>query len=157
MPGFPENVVDVLHGRFDTLMDDFEVIRRPLRILDPSRSIGLFVYTWAPVQDSTQIGQEEPTLNRYEYRIQLLVKATREIDARTIFGSATKSVRAILYRDAEMSNDLLSLTEDLLGTRETLKRFGVTRQTFANNDLGKRGFAFLTTTELWVQSEVIKL
>lgn len=154
--GFPENVVVELEAAFAQHMSDFVVIPRPLRRMDPARSIGLFVFNWHPIADSHQIGQQEPALNRYDYRIQLLVKASDETQARSIFGSATKSVRAILYRDRDLAVRLLGLIEEILGSRETLKRYGVTRQSFANNDINGQ-FIYLTTTEFWVETEVVQL
>lgn len=154
--GFPENVLVELKAAFDEHMDDFEVINRPLRVMDPAKSIGLFLLNWHPLTESQQIGQEEPALSRYDYRIQILIKSSDEILARSLFGNAQKSVRAILYRDHDLAVRLLGLIEEILGSRETLKRYGMTRQSFANNELQGQ-FVYLTTTELWVETEVVQL
>lgn len=158
MPGFPENVVDELAVSFTEHMagvdDDppAEILKRPLRHTDPALSLGIYAYNWVPNPDSAQIGQHEPALATYLYRIQLMVKHATETEARALFTSHGKIVRAILYRDTALRVRLAALQEDLLGSRERFMRFGVRNQSFLNNEL--RGtFVYLATTDLWVETE----
>lgn len=155
--GFPENVVTELETSFREFMSNFEVIRRPLRHTDPAQSLGIFVADWQPDKASQQIGnQREPAINRYEYRIQLLVKAADEVTGRRLFGVGAKSVRAILYRDPALVVRLTALTEEVLGTRETVKQFGVRRQRFLNNEI-RGSMMYLATTDVWLDTESLKL
>jgi hypothetical protein len=106
--------------------------------------------------DSQQIGQMEPALNRYELRIQTLVKHSNEEEGTALAALDGKSVRVILYRDPNLKVRLLALSEEQMSSRETLKRYGVRRQNLLNTDI-KGVFCFLTTTEIWVESETVQL
>lgn len=140
-------------------MEGIEVasfVNRPLRISDPARSCGLFALTWQPMADSQQIGQQEPAINRYDIRIQTLVKHAQEIEGRALSSLDAKSIRVILYRDRDLKLRLLTLTEELLSSKETFKRFGIRRQNLLNTEM--RGtFVYLNTTEVWFESEVVEL
>jgi hypothetical protein len=129
-----------------------EILKRPLRHTDPALSLGIYAYNWVPNPESAQIGQNEPALATYLYRIQLMVKHATETEARALFTSHGKIVRAILYRDTALRVRLAALQEDLLGSRERFMRFGVRNQSFLNNEL-RGAFVYLATTDLWVETE----
>jgi hypothetical protein len=156
MAGFPINVIDVLHARFKELIGlDIEIIDRPLRYTDPSRSVGLFAVDWVPVEGSYEIGKGfEPTLARYNYRIQALVKHTDEEEGRALYASDSKIIKAILYRDAQLVQRLTELQETNFGSIERAKRWGVRAQRFLNNELQGQ-FIYLATTELWLEAETV--
>ncbi len=162
MPGFPENVIDEICVSFTEHMaavdDDpkAEVLKRPLRHTDPALSVGVYAFNWVPDPESAQIGQHEPALATYLYRIQLMVKHATETEARALFTTHAKIVRAILYRDPGLRVRLAALQEDLLGSRERFHRFGVRNQSFLNNEL--RGtWVYLATTDLWVETETVQI
>lgn len=155
--GFPMNVVDELVDAMEKRMGgDFVVVPRPLRFMDSARSIGVFVADWTPTAGSQQIGQQEPALNRYQYRVQNMVKAGDEVTGKAWFSLDSKSVRAVLYRDGDLRVRLAGLTEELLGTRETAKQWGVARQRFLNTELQGQ-FVFVAQTDFWLESEAIYL
>lgn len=155
--GFPGNVLGEIELSLQDYMPMFQVIRRPVRQTDPERTIGLFLVDWTPRMDSVLIGpQWEPELATYEYRLQLLIKHTDEIEGRRMFGAASKSLKAILYRDPDLVVRLTTLNETVLDVRETVKRFGVRRQRFLNNEI-RGSFLYLAATDLWVETESTKL
>lgn len=133
-----------------------EILKRPLRHTDPALSLGVYAHNWVPNQDGALIGQNEPAMATYLYRIQLMIKHATETEARALFTSHGKMVRVILYRDTALGVRLAGLQEDLLGSRERFMRFGVRNQSFLNNEL--RGtFVYLATTDLWVETETVDL
>lgn len=154
--GFPENVLDEIEKSVQTYMSEYDVVHRPLRIQDPPRSLGLFAFDWSPLDDSKQIGQIEPALNKYEIRIQTLFKGVGEVEARGENVLASKSLRAILYRDPTLVIRLRALSEEFLDTRETFKRYGVRRQSFLNNQMSG-SMINLIVTEVWFETEVTQL
>jgi len=157
MAGFPMEVVDILHARFKELLGtDMEIVDRSVRPTDPSRTLGIFPVDWNPVQESYEIsrGNFEPTLGRYTYRIQVLVKHTNEEEGRALYTSDTKIVKAILYRDATLVQRLTSIQETSFGSIERAKRWGVRHQRFLNNELQGQ-FIFLATTEVWLEVESV--
>ena len=156
VPGFPMNIVDEIHAAFVRLMPDHTVIDRPLRYADPARSIGIQVAETTPLANTQQIGQLEPTVERYQLRIQNLVKHSDEILGKAWFALDAKSIKAVLYRDTTLRLRLASLTEEVLGTRETVKQWGVTRQRFLSNELRSQ-FVYLATTDFWLETESITL
>jgi hypothetical protein len=157
MAGFPENVIDALKPSFDAHLTDHKFIPRPLRFTDPERSLGIYALQWNPEQeDSAQIGQMEPALARYQFRIQNLIKAADEVEGRGLYTASAKIVRAILYRDPALRVRLCELSEEVLGSVERVKRYGVRAQGYLNNELRSQ-FVYLATTDMWVETEVTQL
>jgi len=158
MSGFPANVIDELLSTFTTYFPGHSVVDKPLRYLDSSKSVGIFIVDLTPdQQNSSFIGQIEPAINRYTYRIQNMIKATNESEGRALFSLDAKTIKAILYRDDDLLLRLSQLTEDLLGTRERFKRIGLSRQSFLNNELAKGNFIYLAMTDIWIETDVSKL
>jgi hypothetical protein len=157
MAGFPENVIDAIQPRFVALMPDYEVVRRPVRVNDPARTIGLFVTDWKPAVQSTQqvheIGGTETVLATYSYVAQLLVKHTDEQAGRAIYGVDAKTLRAILYRDATLQVSLGDLTETVLGVTERFQRFRVANTKYMNNEISGT-FVYLATSFLSVETQI---
>jgi hypothetical protein len=176
MAGFPENVMDEIAVSMAQYMPDsivveadplavppvvevtepVPIVRRPLRYVDPARTIGLHAVDWTPEAGSAVMGQEEPQLARYLIRIQNLIKAGDEDEGRSLYVIDAKMIRAILYRDTALRVRCGELSEELLDTLERFKKFGVRNQRFLNNELSGQ-FVFLATTELWVETEVTQL
>ena len=155
-PGFPMNVVDELNVAMDQHMPDHTITSRPLRYSDPARSIGLYVVDAVELTNSQQIGQREPALTRYQFRIQNLVKHSDEILGKAWFALDAKAIKAVLYRDDALALRLVALNEELLGTRETVKQWGVGRQRFLSNELRSQ-FIYLAQTDFWLETESIEL
>lgn len=155
-PGFPMNVLDELAVAFGTHMPNHTVIQRPLRYSDPNQSIGLYAVDTNPLQEAMVIGQQEPILNRYNYRIQNLVKHSAEITGKSWFTLDAKTIRAVLYRDNALTLRLAALVEEVLGTREVAKQWGVSRQRFLSNELQSQ-FIYLAQTDFWLETESIEL
>lgn len=156
MTAFPQNVVNVLADRLDFVLDDHTVLKRALRLNDPNLSLGIFVTEWQPQLDSSEIGQFEPTLNRYQFQIQNLVNDYEEQHGRDIFSVNAKIVKAILYRDQTLRVTLESLSEVVLETRETFMRHGVARQRYLSGQVATN-FSFLATTDYWIETEATRL
>lgn len=162
MTGFPSNVVEELKTTFIQHLagvdDDpkTEVITRPVRFTDPSLSLGIYALDWRPREDSAFIGQQEPSLNLYRFRIQSLVKHTSEEEARTLYTTHAKMVRVILYRDNALRVRLAELQETLLGSVERFQRFGIQSQGYLNNEL-RGNWVYLATTDLWVETETTQI
>lgn len=154
--GFPVNVVDEIKVSMEQYMPDHAVIPRQVRFMDPARSIGIYVVDWTPDEQSHQIGQQEPALNRYLYRVQNMVKAADEIEGKALFSLDSKLVRVVLYRDLDLHVRLAALDEELMGSREVAKRWGVARQRFLNTEL-KSQFVYIAQTDFWLESESIQL
>ena len=153
MSSFPQNVIDAILPSVAELMPGYEVLQRPLRHLDPDQSLGIFPADWTPNQETVQMGdQAEPAIAVYEFRIQVLIKASDEEMGRALFALACKSIRVMLYRDAALIVRLQALNETLLGTVESMKRYGVRRQRFLNNELQGR-LMWLATTDFFLETE----
>jgi hypothetical protein len=158
MSEFPQNIVEALITHFDTtssLLDDHAVIGRSLRPSDPQFAIGVYADEWRPDQESVEIGINtagEPTLNRYEIRIENSVLSPSEDVGRSEFSVNCKIVRVMLYRDLTLHVALRALSEDRMGSRETVQRFGVSRQQLMSGAMSSQ-WMFLATTHLWVETE----
>ncbi len=163
---FPESILDevevsLLQYMPDTVYEGIstpvEVLRRPLRYSDPDRSVGIHPVDWTPdEQGSSFIGQNEPGIARYIFRVMNLVKHTDEEEGRALYVLDAKMIRAILYRDTALRVRLGTLNETILGTIERFKRIGIRNQRFLNNELSGQ-FVFLATTELYVDTEITTL
>lgn len=154
--GFPVNIITLLEERFKKNMPDHAVVTRTLRMMDPAQSLGIYPVDATPVNDSFQIGQIEPVLSRYLIRVQNMVKATDEAYATALFAFDAKSVRVVLYRDPDLAVRLPLLTEELLGVRESVKRWGVGRQRFVNTS-AQSNMVLVAQTDLWVETETTQL
>lgn len=154
MADFPMAVIDVLHDRFKELLADRDIVDRPLKPTDPARTVGMFPTDWVPDLESIELSSREPTLGRYTYRIQTLVKHTSEEEGRALYAKDAKIIRAILYRDPQLVTRLTALQEVTLGAVERVKRWGVRNQKYLNNELQGQ-FIFLATTEMWLETESV--
>jgi hypothetical protein len=143
--------------RLKVNMPAWEVLGRPIRIADPNYSMGVYALNWLPQEATAEIGGGiEPVLSTYNLRIQNLIKNTDEAEGRADFTVAAKSVRAIVARDTTLRDSFPQLQETLFGVRERLLRYGIRQQNFLNNDI-KGTFTFLSTTDLWAETETVQL
>jgi hypothetical protein len=154
---FPMNFVDEIAVSLDEFLDDeVVVIKRPLRSVDPNRCVGIFPVSALPIEGSEMIGQVEPTLQRYNVRIQLLVKHARDEDGRRLYAVDSTAMKTILYRDLGLHTRLATLQMEIMGTVERYKQFQVRSQRFLNNELGSQ-FVYLSVTDLEFQTELTSL
>lgn len=154
---FPSNVVDEIVGALKRNLPDHNLIRRPVKLMDMTRTIGVFALDWNPDERSQQIGQEEPTTQRYNFRVQNFVKSANEEHGLAEFALDAKLVRVVLYRDTQLRVALSSLQEELLGTVERVLKYSVQRQRFANNETRNSSFVYVAQTDFFVETEAIKL
>lgn len=162
---FPNNVVEVLSLRFDNMDDEITVLRRPLRTTDPATSIGVWGTLWTPDPESSEIrglgagspipGPQEPTLGRYIVTIQAFIKDMEEERGLARHSVLSMWVRAILYRDNALRVALASLNAEVAGVQERMMRWGVTAQRYLNNELGDNEWLYLSTVELWLETEIV--
>lgn len=153
---FPDSIGDELASALDNGFDgDYTIVRRPIRSGDPAQTIGIFAFDWTPTPGSAEMNSahlKEPTLQTYTIRIQLLRKDADEVSGRASAALDTKILRTVLYRDSDLQVSLGQLTEDLLGSRERMQRWGLRNQRFFNNQVGAQ-FLFLTQTDFWAETE----
>jgi hypothetical protein len=171
-----DGILDVLLMRLDELLnpnglfdpvtnptgvqpvDYYSIVDRALRPQDPNKSIGLFSVDWVPDLNSLEMqGPDlpaEPTMQRYNFRIQNYIRSADKTGGGRLFANDAKNVRAILYRDAELGVRLRAIEEDTLGSREHVKRYGVRTQRYLNNEFSGT-FVFLATTEFWIDTETV--
>lgn len=151
---YPMNVVDEVAVSLDQYLDDVvEVLKRPLRPMDPYRCVGIFPTTNEVVQNSLELGGDEPTLQRYNYRVQYLCRHADEVVGRRQYAVDTKIVKTILYRDQALRVRLAALNDESLGFQERFKQFIIGTQRYLNNEINGQ-FMYLSVTEFTVVTEV---
>lgn len=154
--GFPVNITGLVRTRLEANMPDHAVVERPVRFEDPEQTLGIYCADWTPDPRSHQIGQEEPARATYIIRIQNMVKSYDEEYCKQMFGFDSKSVRVVLYRDPVLQVQLPLLIEEILGTREIVKKWRIGRQRFLNTEL-QSYFTSVAQTDFAVEVESIKL
>jgi hypothetical protein len=73
-----------------------------------------------------------------------------------VHSRASKSIRAMLYRDPELVLQLRRLNETVDGTVERAKRMVITRQRFFSNRM-RSDMVFLSVIQGYVQTELQRL
>lgn len=161
MSSLPWSVVEIATTRFEELLNTEvtprAILSRQLRPTDPARSISFYPVDVVPDLESMEIdgaGPPEPTIQRYSYRAQVLIKHSNEVEGRALYSQDAKFLLAILYRDTELRLRLAAIQESLLGSLERFKKLGVVRQRYLNNEF-QGTFIYLSTTDLWVETESV--
>jgi hypothetical protein len=152
---FPGDIVVILKAQLsDSLGASVTptMLGRPLRPSDPHLSIGIYSVDWRP--DQYELGQFSPATANYEYRIEVLVKDADEERGRTLHGNYAKSIRTMLYEDADLKVALAQASDSLAGTLERVQRWGVRQQRFLNNEVDGK-FLYLASTEFFVGTETV--
>lgn len=148
---FPDNLVNEFKTSLAQLPGIETVVGRALRMSDPNASAGVFATEWLPGEMG--IGKpREPLDNRYTIVIQLLIKHMNEEEALAQHSVLSKSIRVMVYRDADLQVRLPQLSEESSGVRERVLKWGVRAQRFLSNELDKQ-FLFLSSTEVVVTTE----
>lgn len=159
-PVFPNVAIDVIAYRAKLLdpAGDLAVHKRPLLDTDEVQAIGIFGALWTPTQESLEMrgsarpGPQEPTLSRYSIAIQGFVKDMDQERGAAAHSVLSKLILAMLYRDEPLRVGLAGLSATVLGSTETLLRWGVTTQRFLNNELDAE-WLYLSTVECWLETE----
>lgn len=94
----------------------------------------------------------EPTLQRYDFVIQALVKHTDQVEGTAIISALSSMIRRMLYRDAALTVALTSLSSSALGSIERTQRWGVGSQRYLTNEISGN-WVFVSTSEFWVETE----
>ncbi len=148
---FPDNIVQAFKTALLTLPGITTAVGRPLRMIDPNASVGVFAEEWLPGEWG--IGQpREPLDNRYGIKIQLLIKHANEEEARAQHSVLSKSIRVMVYRNSALQLALPQLSETSDGVRETVLKWDVRAQRFISNEI-EGEFLFLSSTEVIVTTE----
>jgi hypothetical protein len=124
---FPASLVRVVAHHMHRAPGIEHVFMRPLRDVDPSRSVGVFSFDWVP--GTPMIGQADPGTAAYNLRIEVFVKHANEEEGLILHSVLSKSVRAMLYRDADLRAEL-TMTDTLFDVVERTKDFRVLTQRF---------------------------
>lgn len=151
---FPVNIVDALTAGLAPLagVDPDGIAKRVLRRSDPDGSLGVSVVDWVP--DQNDIGQYDPVLSTYLFRIEHLIKHSNEEEGRTEHAVMAKKIRLMLYRNDGLRVRLAALRESEGGLTERVQRWGVRQQRMPSNEINGE-FLFLSVTEFWVQTETV--
>lgn len=152
---FPETFLELIRSEVEKYMKpaDYTIIDRPVRLNDPQKTISVYATNWVPDATSHEIGTNEPTLARYNLRLQLMVKHTNPSKGRAMSALDSKTLRMVLYRSPVLRVSLLGMTEEVLGSTERVKRFQVTGQNFMNGDLNGNHL-YLSSTEAYIETEL---
>jgi hypothetical protein len=132
---FPATIVKTVARNLKRLGAIEAVVKRPVRPIDPNYTLGVFAFDWIPAPGSYGIGQEDPQTGIYHLRIQCMVKHTNEEEGLQEHSVLSKSLRAMLYRDAQLRAELTALEETTFGVTERLQHFTVQSQRFMTNEL----------------------
>ena len=156
---FPMSLVTPIMESFERLLPEHQVVARSLGLSEGTDTIGVFPSAWRPIENSTLMGMTlgnmastEPSLGSYAIRIQNLRIDADEIIGREAFNNTCKKIKAILYRDPVLQLALRSLTEELLGTVERMKKFDIVKQDYLSS-MTNMGMFYLGTTEVIFQTE----
>ncbi len=171
--GFPNNIVvtiaDAIKGWNPTVEppevyvpteEHVEVFMRPLRNGDPRLAVGVFASSWAPNDQSYEMGgavlgggRQEATLNQYVITVQTLVVDTDEIRGLTRSTVVAKRARDMLLRNPYLGVELSSLSAtDLSGLTERTQRRWVKTQRFISTEL-QGSFTYLAALEFTIETE----
>lgn len=130
---FPASIIIVLTRNFTRVptVDPTAIMKRPLRPVDPTRSIGVFSTDWQPGQP--MIGQADPGTAMYNVRIQGLIKHADESEGLIEHSVFSKHIRTMLYRDPQLRAEL-TLTDTSSDVIERMKDWRVQTQRFLTNE-----------------------
>lgn len=165
--GFPDSTIGIVRARLEYHMplmspgdgapnEEPHFLERPIRPTDPWRTISVFAADHTANEESVEIlGQSappEPTIHRYQYRIQNLIRHTKEDVGKRLSSIDGKVVWTVLYRDPELRLALAAVVDtDVFSVTERFKRLGVRQQRYLNNEV--RGeWLWVTQTEFWIET-----
>lgn len=147
---FPVCIVEVLAEFLENVPGVDTVMQRPLWPTDPHASVGVSAADWSPVD--MQIGQYDPAIAAYSVTIETLVNVSNEVEGRNMTAEMAKSIRTMLYRDANLRVRLAQTQEVANGVREHVSHWKIRAQRFASNKV-RSSFLYVSTTDLIVETE----
>lgn len=128
------------------------VFGRALNPTDPHGSIGVYPIGWDP--EAHEIGQEPPSINKYELGVHVLTKYQNEEEGNQYHSEFAKKVRRFMYEDSDFLAALMDLQddEDYPHVEKAIQR-GITRQRFFTEPLPNGLYGSLSLTEWWLKTQ----
>jgi hypothetical protein len=151
---FPDCFIDVLLEQLATIDGVTSVVDRALGAGDANGTIGVSYETWQPKEvEMGGRGGFDPTISEYILSIEHLVKAGDRVTGNRDCRSVAKSIRSMLYRDADTQLRLRQLKHiDADGIERILKWKIV--QHFASNKF-KDAFYFVSETVVTLDTDKV--
>lgn len=158
---FPANIVDILALVLQEIdppstpggTDGLRIVKRPIHPTDATETVSIVAGTWTPEDESRELGQREPTLQRYAITVEAMVKDMDQERGIATHSLLSTHVRHMLYRDPALVGALPELSVTLRGYTEHLKDWGVRQQRFLNNKFNGE-FYFLSAVDLWFRTDI---
>ena len=152
---FPDNVTEILVDVLGSIADPkvMGAFDRPLLSTDPEVSIGVTAIDWQP-RDFV-IGQYDPAVASYLYVIQGFIKHSDTAEGIAAHNKLAKTIRTMLYRNQNLRVRLGELNVTSLGATERTQRMGIRQQRFLSNEAPQGTFLYLSTTEFWLETEIV--
>lgn len=151
---WPNNVTLALKPSLATIPGVDATFTRRLRTTDPDCCVAIFAVHWNP--EEVEIGgSPDPSISRYYFAIQALVRHTDEALGLAAHAYLSKVIRQQIYRVGSTRSALTSLsytTPD--GMTEAFGRLSIDKQTFLSQDgpAGSGSFMWLSTLDWWVET-----
>jgi hypothetical protein len=149
---FPNNAVELIVARINTLYPELLVVKRPLKQTDLSQSVGVYPSLWQPDETSYEHPSKQPTVQRYIVKVQSFAKDTVEERGIAIHSVMAKVIRTMLYNDDPLFVGLNVLSVTMFGVTERIQRRGILRQQYMNNEISGQ-FLFLSTLDYYIETE----
>jgi hypothetical protein len=151
---FPNNVAELIAQRIgDLYAPDILIVKRPLKIIDKTQSVGVFPSDWFPDETSWEFPAKQPTIQRYIIKVQSFCKDMSEERGIAVHSVMSKVMRSLLYGDQPLAIGLNTLSVAMDGTTERIQRRGINRQSFLSNEIPQGEFLYLSTIEYYIETE----
>jgi hypothetical protein len=151
---FPYNLVPVISDALQAIDVEVIVNRRSLNPMDNVQAIGVYPIRVEDVDDSFEIGRRfGPTVERWIYGIQGLVKDADEVQGSADHGELVSRIEDILYNDQPLRLALATTTAlSNSGVIRRVTKCGVRSRNYMQGGLAGE-FYFLATLEFWLETE----
>ncbi len=157
IPVFPNNVVDLIAARSQSIDADLFVTKRPLRSSDPRQSVGVYSSLWTPDERSYEFDGNLPgipTLQQYMIIVQGFVKDGDEESGLAVHSVLSNRIRAMLYKDNPLQVAFRGLSASSGTITERMRRWGVRSQRYFSNEIDAQ-WLYLSTLEFWMETETM--
>lgn len=155
---FPNNFIAIIAARIPAAIDsELQVVKRPIRNTDGGlngQAVAVFPLNRTDDRESIEIWSTQPTLNRYPFVIQSLVKHTNEEDGISIHSILSASLWNMFYRDNPLHTGLTALSVVTDNAIERVQRRGITLQRYLSNEI-QGNFMFTSWIEAWIETEIV--
>jgi hypothetical protein len=160
---FPNNVIELMVPRVQTIDADLRVFKRMVRDGDPTQSVGVFPLTWQPDELTyemdggiTTLGQKRaaamPTVGTYTIGIQSFVMDSDEEQGIGVHNVLAKMLRTLFYYDTPLGVGLRALSVSMYGSTERFQRMKVGVQRYLTNEIDGV-FHYVSSLECTVETE----